>query len=195
MRGRSGPALAGSAPSRVHDRRKLRLPGKAGACLSSPGRLIRGRSPRTAPAVVFGYIKEVVWWVVALGSSGRTPNHQPSAQAPLWSVSHSPYTGRPHTRAATRPPAPPRHLSCSCGALGKRTGLGAFVKLARAAWIRSEPFWDHTAHWTRIALLPGSHGFYECAKAPWRSTFVGIRGGRAQSCPGMFQFRGLINTL
>ena len=50
-------------------------------------------------------------WVVALDTSGPSPNHQPPAQTPLRSVSHSLYTGRPHTRAATRPLAPPRHLS------------------------------------------------------------------------------------
>ena len=82
--------------------------GKAVACLSSPGRLIRGVVHRHQTAVL-GYIKEVVvsWWA-ALGPS---PNHQPPAQTSLWSVSHSLYTGRPHTRAATRPLAPPRHLS------------------------------------------------------------------------------------
>ena len=42
---------------------------------------------------------------------GPSPNHQPPAQTSLWSVSHSLYTGRSQTRAATRPLAPPRHLS------------------------------------------------------------------------------------
>jgi len=46
-----------------------------------------------------------------MGGSGPSPNHQPPAQTSLWSVSQSLYTGRPHTRAATRPIAPPRHLS------------------------------------------------------------------------------------
>ena len=48
-----------------------------------------------------------------MDTSGPSPNHQPPAQTSLRSVSHSPYTGRPNTRAATRPPAPPRHLSTS----------------------------------------------------------------------------------
>ena len=48
---------------------------------------------------------------MALGSPGPSPDHQPPAQTSLWSVSQSLYTGRPHTRAATRPPAPSRHLS------------------------------------------------------------------------------------
>ena len=44
-----------------------------------------------------------------------SPNHQPPAKTSFWFVPQSLYTGRPHTRAATRPPAPPRHLSRPLG--------------------------------------------------------------------------------
>ena len=64
---------------------------------------------------------------------------------------------RPRTSATL-----PRYSS---GALGKMTGLETFVKLAKIVWVRSEPCWAHTAPWTRIALLLGSHGFCEYAKA------------------------------
>ena len=52
--------------------------------------------------------------LVALDGLGLSPNQQPPAQT-LWSVSQSLYTGRPHTSAATRPLAPPRHLSRPLG--------------------------------------------------------------------------------
>ena len=55
-------------------------------------------------------VDKVVRLVVALDTSGPSPHYQPPAQTPLWSVSHSLYTGRPHPRASTRPLAPPRHL-------------------------------------------------------------------------------------
>ena len=82
--------------------------GKAGACLSSPGGLIRGVVHRHQTAVL-GYIKEVV--VCEVAALGPSPNHQPSIQTRVGSVSHSLYTGRPHTRAATRPLAPPSSLT------------------------------------------------------------------------------------
>ena len=66
-------------------RRKLSLVlVKLGLALSSPGGLIRG-VVHTAPAVD---IKEVVCEWAALGPS---PNHQPSIQTRVGSVSHSPY--------------------------------------------------------------------------------------------------------
>ena len=50
--------------------------GKAGACLSSPGVAYPGCSSHRTGGVFGSYMKEVVCEVAALGSSGRTPNHQ-----------------------------------------------------------------------------------------------------------------------
>ena len=47
---------------------------------------------------------------MVLDVPGHSPNHQPPAQTSLCSVSQLFYSGRPHTRAVTRPLAPPRHL-------------------------------------------------------------------------------------
>ena len=91
-------SMKGQAPARA---------GKAGAVPV----LTRKAYPGCSSHRTGGGYKEVVvsWW--ALGSSGRTPNHQPSIQTRVGSVSHSLYTGRPHTHAATRPLAPPSSLT------------------------------------------------------------------------------------
>ena len=75
--------------------------GKAGACLSSPGRLIRGSSPHTAPAVVFGYMKEVVcgWWRCVVRGGPRTTSRRHRPHSGL-SLTHS----TPGDHTLVRPP-------------------------------------------------------------------------------------------
>ena len=84
------------------------MSGKALACLCLTRMSYPGQMMSYADRLILVDMLLRCCWLVALGPS---PNHQPPAQTSLWSVPHSLYTGRPHTRAATRSPAPPRHLS------------------------------------------------------------------------------------
>ena len=103
MRGRSRPALAGSAPSRVHDRRKLWLVlVKLGPACPHP-EVLSGVVTAHRTGGVFGsYMKEVVCEVAALGSSGRMPRTTSRRYRPEWGLYLTHSTPGDHT--LVRPP-------------------------------------------------------------------------------------------